>query len=160
MKRIIVTMVMMASCISLMVYAGDTNFVAQFDAIWQTRNATNILIFVEDNVATNASPEVFFARGIVAGHLQNWAVGATNYWEQAIQMISTNNAYAETEKERVIGPIRALQCMIETAGKIDPVGTYAPPSWNTNTHAIVFKRLRAPRMITLEAIANLPLAEE
>ena len=42
---------MILCCLSSVAIAGNTNFVASFNAIWQTHNASNILMFVEGNVA-------------------------------------------------------------------------------------------------------------
>ena len=146
------TITILISCLNTIVFAGDTNFVAQFEAIWQTHNATNILIFVEDNVATNASPEVFFARGTVAVTLQAWSTGATNYWEQAIQMLSTNNAYSGIGKTNVLNSIQAAQNIF--AG----VSTN-PPTWRADVHAVIFSLPEAPDLDLLKAIANLPPVE-
>ena len=85
-------------CIGFVTFAGDTNFVAQFNSVWKTHNASNVLVFVEQNITTNKSPETLFARGIVAVFLQEWSQGATNYWEESMQMITTNTVYSETGK--------------------------------------------------------------
>jgi len=75
MKKIILTI--LCCTVSIFAIAGDTNFVAHFQTVWQTHNATNILLFTEQNVATNASPETLFARGVIAATLQLWFPGAT-----------------------------------------------------------------------------------
>ncbi|MCL1921529.1 MAG: hypothetical protein FWG50_10735 [Kiritimatiellaeota bacterium] len=151
MKRIKV--VMMLGCIGVTAFAGDTNFVAAFDTIWQTHNATNILLFVEGNVTTNVSPEVLYARGTVALTLQGWSAGATNYWEQSIQMLSTNNTYSEIGRTNVIRQMRALQ------GIFVEIASTNPPTWNTDIHAKFFSIPLTPDLDILEAIANLPPAE-
>jgi hypothetical protein len=134
MKRIRV--VMMVGCFGITAFAGDTNFVAQFDAIWQTRNASNILVFVEQNVATNKSPETLFARGIVANTLQLWTQGATNYWEQAAQLISTNTVYAELERTTVAKEIRGHNVFIAAT-----LSNNSPPSWDSASHTLFFSAL-------------------
>ena len=58
---------------------GDTNFVAVLNMQWQGRNASNILVFVENQVSTNRNVETLFARGIVAAAIQEWGRGATKF---------------------------------------------------------------------------------
>ena len=149
-----IRVVVIAGCIGVTAFAGDTNFVAAFDTIWQTHNATNILVFVEQNVATNASPEVLFARGTIAIVLQDWIPGATNYWEQAIHMISTNSAYSEKGKTNAVNQLRAFQ------GSFAGLDTN-PPSWLTETHAHVFTRMGhdVPFLPILQKISTIPPAE-
>lgn len=151
MKRI--NVVMIASCFGVTAFAGDTNFVAQYDAIWQTRNATNIYEFVEQAIATNKSPEAFFARGCVALDLQDWSIGASNYWEQSIQIISTNSIYTEIGRTNVVNRIRWLQ------GLFAQIEDNAPPSWNAASQAVIFSLPRTPSLYMLEEIAAIPLAE-
>ena len=124
-----------AWCVGIVAFAGDTNFVATFKAMWQTHNASNILVFAEQNVATNASPETFFARGIVAIMLQEWGQGATNYFEQTVQIISTNTAYAEPKKVETIKNIHDVQ-FLAVRMTVNPL-----PSWKTNDHATFFREL-------------------
>ena len=152
MKKIKVMIVL--CCSGLIAYAGDTNFVNAFNTIWQTHHASNILVFVEQNVNTNKSPEVLSARGIVAAILQDWIPGATNYWEEAIQMIETNGTYSARGKTNSINQIRALQGIVS--------GTSTnPPTWNTNIHVVIFTETgdEAPFLFVLEKIATLPPAE-
>jgi len=158
MKRIGVAM--MIGCFGITAFAGDTNFVAQYDAIWKTHNASNILAFVERNVATNRSAEVLFARGNIALTLQDWCVGATNYWEQSIQIISTNSTYAEIGRTNVINKIRWLQGLFTEIEQIDPAGFNAPPSWNPVSQAVDFSTPKAPYLSILEEIVNLPPAKK
>jgi len=137
-------------------FAGDTNFVASFKTMWQTHNASNILVFVEQNVATNRSPETLFARGGVALMLQEWSVGATNYWEQAIQTIATNETHSATGRTNIIKEIRWLQDIVSTIDD-NPL-----PSWNTNVHAVVFAGVgyEAPFFYTLQDIATIESSEQ
>ena len=144
---------MVAGCLGVTAFAGDTNFVAQYNAIWQTRNATNIYEFVVQTIATNKSPEVLFARGCVAIDLQDWSVGASNYWEQSMQIISTNTVYTEAGRTNVIKKIQWLQ------GLFAQFEDNAPPSWNTASQAVIFSLPRTPSLHILEEIVNLPLAE-
>ena len=150
-----IKMVIVMCCVRVVTFAGDTNFVAQFNAIWQTHNASNILMFVEQNVATNKSPETLFARGSVSGMLQGWTIGTTNYWEQAINIISTNTVYSESEKGNVIKEIRGLQSLM-TVMPADP-----QPSWNTARHAAFFAEVgdEAPFLDTLKKISTIESAK-
>jgi hypothetical protein len=149
MKR--VNVIVAVGCLSVATFAGDTNFVAQFDVVWKTHNASNILMFVEQNVATNKSPETLFARGIVAIMLQEWGQGATNYFEQVTQMITTNNAYTEIGKTNIIKDIQFVQ-FIAVKMTDKPL-----PSWNTNDHATFFVELATEPIFfdTLKAISTM-----
>ena len=141
-------------CVSLSAFAGDTNFVEAFDTIWKTHNASNILEFAEQNVVTNKSPETFFARGVIAATLQAWSQGATNYWEQAIQMLATNSVYSEKGKTNAIKQIRAFQ------GAFAGVSTN-PPSWLLVVHDLYFTTTGddAPFLGTVNDIATIEPAE-
>jgi len=133
MKKVI-TLIVCCS-VSVGTFAGDTNFVAQLKTMWQTHNASNILVFVEQNVATNRSPETLFARGIIASNLQLWKQGATNYWEQAAQMISTNTVYSAQIRTNVAEHIRGFYSFFMALSPDN-----SPPSWNTNAHDWFFSR--------------------
>jgi len=136
------------------IYAGDTNFVASFKTIWKTHDATSILEFTEQNVITNKSPETLFARGLTAGVLQDWSPGATNYWEQAKQMITTNDTYSLSGKSISTFQIGMLQNIFASMGD-------NPPTWNTNSHMKVFSGPldEPPLLHVLERISTIPLAE-
>jgi len=121
-------------CVGFVAFAGDTNFVAQFNSVWKTHNASNVLVFVEQNVATNASPEVLFARGTIAATLQACSQDATNYWEQAIQMVVTNNTYSEKGKTNAVKQIQAFQNLFAGASTNHP-------SWNTELHNFFFTKM-------------------
>ena len=142
----------MAGCLGITAFAGDTNFVASFKTMWQTHNASNILVFVEQNVATNKSPETLFARGIVSTALQFWNQGTTNYWEQSIQMIATNNAYSEISRTNIIKQIRFFQFAVSTMAEDTP-----QPSWNVNEQAVIFAELASEPFYfdVLKAISNM-----
>ena len=153
MKKI--KMIAIVCCLSSVGYAGDTNFVHAFNAIWQTHNASNILVFVEQNVVTNASPEVLFARGTVAIALQAWIPGASNFWEQAIQMISTNSVYSEIGKTNAIKQLQGLQDFFSEVSN-------DPPTWNTNNHAVAFARVgdKVPYLHVLQDISTIETVEK
>ena len=144
-------MIILACCIGLCGYAGDTNFVNAFNSIWKTHNASNILIFVEQNVTTNKSPETLFARGIIAVALQEWTLGASNYWEQAIQILTTNDTYSAMGKTNAIKEIRGFQMLY--SGLSD-----SPPRWETNTHSVIFMHSgnEVPFLDELKEISTIP----
>jgi len=131
MKKIIVTM--LCCTVNVFAFAGETNFVARFQTVWQTHNATNILLFTEQNLATNRSPETLFARGITAHMLQLWDIGATNYWEQAAQMISTNTVYTEKERTGATKVIQGLNFFLTAKNPNE-----SPPTWNAVDHTFFF----------------------
>ena len=135
-------------------FAGDTNFVADFKTVWQTHNASNILMFTEQNVATNATPETLFARGVIAIMLQSWQ-GATNHFEQSIQMISTNNVYSANGKTNIINEIRWIQSTVED------ITDNALPAWDTTRHAAFFTELSSEPIFfdTLQNISTLETVE-
>ena len=142
-------------CIGFVAFTGDTNFVAAFNAVYLTHSASNILVFTEHNVSTNASPETLFARGSMAIMLQEWGTGATNYWEQAIQMITTNDMYSAIGKTNVIREIRLLQNIVAEM-------TCSPqPTWNTNNHTLIFAEMgaEAPFFDTLKNISVIERVE-
>ena len=137
MKNIIVTI--LCCNINSFAFAGDTNFVAQLKTVWQTHNATNILLFTEQNVATNSSPETLFARGITAMALQEWGVGATNFFEQSMHMISTNNTYSNPGKTKAMENIIMINTILPSL--IENFDMYSQPTWNTNMHIRIFSEL-------------------
>lgn len=137
-------------------HAGDTNFVAAFNVQWQSRNASNILVFVETQVGTNRNVETLCARGIVAAALQGWGRGATNYFGQAIQEAETGSLYSTQGKARVVRLISYAKGCFQ--GLADDTGesSDSQPSWNVNNHAVVFKELgaEAPLLCVLQEIST------
>ena len=113
--------------------AQTTNFIEAFNAIWNTHDASNILAFVEQNVATNKSPETLFARGIVAFTLQLWPQGASDCWEEAIQMIVPDNAHFASWQTNAISKVQEFRDVFK--GEEGNA-----PSWDANMHKIVFAR--------------------
>jgi len=152
MKR--VGMVAVVCCVGFFAYAGDTNFVAAFNAVWKTHNASNILVFVEQNVATNKSPETLFARGTIAVTLQACSQDATNYWEHAIQMVTTNNVYSDKGKTNAVKQIQAVQNLFAGASTNHP-------SWNTELHNFFFKKMgdEVPYLGILQRISTIERVE-
>jgi len=157
MKKNIITI--LCCCVNVFALASDTNFVMQINELWKSQNASNLLMFTEINVATNPTPVTLFARGATAMTLQRWGVEATNLFEQAAQMISTNNAYSEFGKTRVIAKIQ-MNCVLFPA-IIENFDQYSQPSWNTNGHVKLFTEFydEAPFYEDLMEIATIELAE-
>lgn len=138
------------------VFAGDTNFVAAFNNEWRTENASNILAFADAQLSTNRRAETLFARGLVAIYLQEWGRGATNYLGQAIEEVSTNLSYSAAGRSNIVQRIKDAQGSFAaiSADANEPVDSQ--PSWNTNTHAVIFNELgdEIPFLLTLEEIAE------
>ncbi|MDX9976057.1 MAG: hypothetical protein RBU21_23970 [FCB group bacterium] len=141
---------------SLVANGGDKNFVAGFDAQWSSQNASNILVYVDAQVATNREVETLFARGLVAAYLQKWGRGATNYFGQAIAEAETNTSYSAAGRSNIV------QMITEASGHFAALAeelgepTNSVPSWDTNVHAVIFGELgdQAPFLTTLDRIAN------
>lgn len=141
---------------SVVAYAGDTNFVVAFNMQWQSGNASNILAFVESQVSTNRNVETLYARGIVAAALQEWGRGATNYLSQAIQETETCSLYSTQGKARIVQLIANARGYFE--GLADDTGESPKslPSWKTNNHAVIFNELgaEAPFLDVLQKIST------
>jgi len=141
---------------SLVANSGDTNFVAAFNAQWSSQNASNILVSVDAQVATNRNVETLFARGLVAAYLQKWGRGATNYFGQAIAAAETNTTYSAAGRSNVVQMVTEASghfaALVEESG--EPTNSVA--SWDTNVHAVIFGELgdQAPFLNTLDRIAN------
>ncbi len=116
---------------------ANTNFVNALEAHWQGHNASNVLNCVENELTTNHNAEVYLARGILAAYLQEWGSGATNYFRLASVNAAADARYATDYRARV------MQAISQTVAGIDAVmemagGEGSAPSWNTNTHAVIF----------------------
>lgn len=136
--------------------AGDTNFVAAFDLQWRSENASNVLAYVESEVATNRNAETLFARGLVAAYLQEWGRGATNYFGQAIAEAQSNTSYSAAGRSNVVQLITEAQGHFEALADDSGEPTNSVPRWDTNTHAVIFGELgdQAPFLTTLDQIAT------
>ncbi|MGQ9661869.1 MAG: hypothetical protein ACUVWX_05950 [Kiritimatiellia bacterium] len=137
-------------------HGGDTNFVAALNMQWQSGNASNILVFVENQVSTNRNVETLFDRGIVAAALQEWGRGATNYLGQAIQEAETGALYSAQGKARVITLIGNVKGYFEALAGDTGEPSNSQPSWNTNTHVVIFNELgaEAPFLGVLQEIST------
>jgi hypothetical protein len=137
-------------------HAGDTNFVTAFNVQWQSGNASNILVFVKNQVNTNRNVETLYARGIVAAALQEWGRGAMNYLGQAIQEAETGSLYSTQGEARVVQLIANTKGYFE--GLADDTGesSNSQPSWNTNHHVVIFNELgtEAPFLDVLQEIST------
>ena len=127
--------------LSLNATAGDTNFVAQVNVVWQSNNASNILTYVEDNMSTNENVEVLFARGVVAAYLQGWGRGATNYFGQAMSMAATSQTYSPDGQSNIVQWISSAKGLFGALAQDAEEPVDSEPSWDTNLHAIIFGEL-------------------
>lgn len=136
---------------------GNTNFVSALKVNWQGHNASNVLAFVEAELTTNQNAEVYFARGIVAAYLQEWGVGATNYFRLAIESAETDSRYSTRYRAMVLQAIAqavaGIEAIMEMAG-----GGGDSPSWNTNTHTVIFNEFaqEIPFKATVELLGLPP----
>jgi hypothetical protein len=136
---------------------GNTNFVSALEVNWQGHNASNVLAFVEAELTTNQNAEVYFVRGIVATYLQEWGVGATNYFRLASESAETDSRYSAEYRAMVLQAIVqagvGIEAIMEMAG-----GDGGSPSWNTNTHAVIFNEFaqEIPFKATIELLGLPP----
>lgn len=136
---------------------ANTNFVSELEAAWQGHDASNVLAFIEEELTTNQNAEVYFARGIVAAYLQEWGVGATNYFGLATDSAGTDARYSADYRVTVTNAISqavaGIEAVMEMAG-----GAGNSPSWNTNTHAVIFSEfsLEIPFKATIELLGLPP----
>ena len=123
------------------VLADGTNFVITLNAKWETSDASNVLSYVETDISTNASPEAYFARGLVAAYLETWGRGATNYLAQAADAVDSDPDYTSEQKTSVKQSINQVKghfsALVEEAEEPED----SEPQWNTNTHAVIFSEL-------------------
>ena len=128
---------LLVSLLRASAYMANTNFVGALDASWRDHNASNVIVFVEQELATNQTSEVYFARGIVAAYLQEWGVGATNYFRLARDRAETDARYTASYRAKVTNAIAQAGTGIE--GVMEVAGQQGgSPYWNTNTHAVIF----------------------
>ena len=123
------------------VFSGDINFINALSSLWTTHNATNILEFVESNVATNTSSEVLFARGMVAGYLENWGRGATNYLQQSLNLVLSSGSYSDNQKSILTNEIATTRGFFEALADDASEPADSTAQWNTNHHTIIFNEL-------------------
>ncbi|MGI6495057.1 MAG: hypothetical protein ACOX5G_03035 [Kiritimatiellia bacterium] len=137
-------------------YAGDTNFVAAFNVRWQSKDASNILVFMENQVNSNRNVETLCARGIVAAALQEWGRGATNYLGQAISATETSPLYSTSGKARIVRLIGNVKGCFEALADDTGEASNSQPSWNTSSHAAIFNELGAevPFLDVLQEIST------
>lgn len=135
--------------------AGDTNFVAAFDTQWRAHDASNILTYVETQIATNRNVEVLFARGIVAAYLQKWGRGATNYFGQAIATAQSNTCYSASGRSNLVNIISNVNGHFAALAEDVGEPNNSIPSWDTNVHAVLFGELgdQAPFLSILNDIS-------
>jgi hypothetical protein len=112
--------------------AQTTNrFVATLNQKWVQQDASNVLMFVESELQQRPTdPQVLFARGVVAGELQLWNRGATNFITQAITNVDLSSQYTAAKKAALTKELkehlRFFSLTIFTFGE----ATNAVPQWN------------------------------
>ncbi len=137
-------------------FAGDTNFVVTVNTIWQTRNASNVVAYVDGYLATNRNAEALFARGVLAAALETWGRGAAHYLEQAIAEAQTNTLYSVENRTHVVNEmdgIRNIFIAIANDAK-EPLDSTA--QWDTGNQSDIFREVgdEFPFLWILEKIAN------
>jgi hypothetical protein len=139
-------------------HGGDTNFVNSLNAVWRTNNASNILTFAEQSVSTNRCVETLLGRGIVAVFIQYWGRGATNYFAQAAQIVSTNTSYSVAEKKLARCNIAILKDSFTAITDDANEPQNSQPTWDTQTHALFFAEVgeELPFLHLLKEIAEIP----
>lgn len=135
------TVVSVYLALTSLTLGGDTNFVSTFNSQWVAGNATNVLVYIEDQLATNRRPETLFARGLVAMYLQEWGRGATNYLGQAVSETSTNTSYSAEGRTNIIQLINQAQADFKAVVAHANEPTNSVALWNTNTHIVIFSEL-------------------
>ena len=137
-------------------FAGDTNFVATVNSMWQTRNASNIVAYVDSYLATNRNAEALFARGAIALCLESWGRGAGDYLTQAVGEINSNSYYTVEQKGLLSKKITAYSGLFVAIANDANEPTNSVPTWNTNNQAIIFREIgdEFPYLFILEDIAN------
>lgn len=135
--------------------AGDPQFVATFNTEWQTMDASNILTFVESELASCPNAETLLARAIVATSLQQWGRGGVSYVDQAIQWVETNSMYSASGRAKVLATLNEMKGYFEALSDDCDEPLNSQPSWNTNHQAVLFRELGAevPFLFELQAIS-------
>ena len=123
--------------LSIVAARANTNFVSALEAHWHGNNASNVLVYVENELTTNQNAEVYFARGIVAAYLQEWGVGATNYFRLASVSAEADSRYSADYRAKVMQAISQAVVGIEAVMEMAE-GEGGTPSWNANTHTVIF----------------------
>ena len=128
-------------CGTMECFSGDTNFVAAFNEVWRTQNASNIVAFTEANVNTNESAETLFARALAAVYLEKWARGGTNYLGQAQIAVQSNQTYSAEGRSQILELLEDTKGLFEALADDSLEASNSIPQWDTNMHAVVFQEL-------------------
>jgi hypothetical protein len=121
--------------------AQTTNrFVATLNQKWVQQNASNVLMFVESELQQRPTdPQVLFARGVVAGELQLWNRGATNFITQAITNVHLSSQYTAAKTAALTKELkehlRFFSLTISAFGE----ATNAVPQWNPTIQDELFQ---------------------
>lgn len=122
-------------------FSGDTNFVAAFNEVWRTQNASNIVAFTEANVNTNESAETLFARALAAVYLEKSARGGANYLGQAQIAVQVNPMYSVEGRAQILELLEDTKGLFEALADDSLEASNSIPQWDTNMHAVVFREL-------------------
>ncbi len=138
------------------VFAGDTNFVAEVNTIWQTRNASNVVAHVDGYLATNRNAEALFVRGVLAAALETWGRGAAHYLEQAIAEAQTNTLYSVENRTHVVNEIDGIRNIFIAIANDAKEPLDSTAQWDTGNQADIFGEVgdEFPFLWILEKIAN------
>lgn len=158
MSRICLSLVASVLSGAFLARGGDTNFVGALNTLWCSRDASNVLVFVDSQLATNREVETLVARGVLAAYLQEWGRGATNYFALAIAAAYSNNSYSAAGRSNVVQSItrinRHISALLESSGE----ATNSVPKWDTNGQAEIFGELgdQVPYFEELDEMAHTP----
>jgi hypothetical protein len=145
-RRIVIRarLILAAGCLLLPAFmstAQTTNqFVATLNQKWVQQNASNVLTFVESELQQRPSdPQVLFARAVVAGELQLWNRGATNFISQAITNVNLSTQYTAGKKAALTKELqehlRFFSLTVSTFGE----ATNSAPQWNAAIQGELFQ---------------------
>ncbi len=158
MNRLCLCLLVSGLSVTFLVRGGDTNFVAALNTHWCSRDASNVLAFVDSQLATNREVETLVARGVLAAYLQEWGRGATNYFGLAIAAAYSNSSYSALGRSNVVQSItrinRHISALLESTGE----ATNSVPKWDPNGQAEVFGELgdQVPYFEELDELAHTP----
>ena len=137
-------LVMIACCLSALVanLAGQTTnqFVATLSQKWIQQNASNVLSFVESELQQRPTePQVLFARAVVAGELQLWNRGATNFITQAITNVNLSSQYTAAKKATLTKELQEHLRFFSSTVSTFNEATNSTPQWNSTIQTELFQ---------------------
>jgi hypothetical protein len=120
--------------------AETTNqFVSMLNQKWMRQNASNVLTFVESELQQSPKdPQVLFARAVVAGELQLWNRGATNFISQAITNVNQSAQYTTEKKAVLLKELREHLRFFSLTISTFSEPPNSQPQWNTTVQQELF----------------------